>query len=122
MICRGLTLGFTLLSISVLYAQARACQDLDDKADRYALGQYLLGSVHPELTSTQQVRACIRDRVSCLYHDESGLSYDLVDLNPDINVAIQMRNPMVLGIVADNGYRGPLIANIKIGDTMEDVR
>jgi hypothetical protein len=122
MICRGLTLGFALLSILVVLSPAHACQDLDDKADRYALGRYLMGSVHPELTSTQQVQTCIRNRTGCLYRDESGLSYDLVDLSPDISVATQMRNPMVLGIVADNGYHGPLIANIKIGDTVEVVR
>lgn len=81
-----------------------------------------MGSVHPELTSSQQVQNCIRNRTACVYRDEDGLSYDLVDLNPDIDVAIQMRHPMVLGIVADNRYYGPLMANIKFGDTVEVVR
>lgn len=81
-----------------------------------------MDSVHPELTSTQQVQTCIRNRVACLYRDEDGMSYDLVDLTPEIDVAIQMQHPMVLGIVADNRYHGPLIANIKLGDTVEIVR
>lgn len=108
----------TLMVASMVGWRAAACTVFDDMSDRYSLGRYHVGSVYPELLTIASFSPCKAAVAGCLVTDGDGLVYGLWDADD----RVEMRNPKVIGIVADKGFRGRLIANIDIGDSLEVVR
>jgi hypothetical protein len=113
--------GIVMMVLSVAM-RAQACDVFDDKTDKYSLGQYLLYSVHPELRTTEQIQKCIRERQACMYRDENGVVYELLNKDENVDVAMEMSLPQVNVIEVDENYRGHLIANLKMGDSLETAR
>jgi hypothetical protein len=109
------------LSLSVVM-RVQACDVFDDKTDKYALGQYLLDSIHLELRATEQVQKCIREGQSCTYRDERGVDYELINTDENISAVMELSSPQINVIEVNEDYRGHLIADIKMGDSLETVR
>jgi hypothetical protein len=107
-----------LLIGSVIRIPALACEIYDDANDHYALGRYLIGSVHPELRMTAAFNSCRGAVAGCLYTAAGGLIYGIWDADDDK----EMASPEILRIEADKGFRGSLLAGIKIGDSLATVR
>jgi hypothetical protein len=107
-----------LLIGSVIRIPALACEIYDDADDHYALGRYLIGSVHPELRMTAAFNSCRSAVAGCLYTAADGLIYGIWDADDDKGMA----SPEILRIEADKGFRGSLLAGIKIGDSLATVR
>lgn len=118
----SLFVGIMMISLSGAM-RAQSCDIFNDKTDKYALGQYLIYSIHPELRTTAQFQKCIQAPTGhCTYHDDNKVEYDFINEEEDIAVAMEMTHPAVDTSEVDADYRGRLIADIKMGDSLQTVR